>query len=129
MKKSVLLKCSFLSLLLAAVFLIFTPGGKSENPSEKKDEFADKILLIYAQGKAFEHAFFIEKAEFKTIGGKLFLVGNDVTGDEDNWAEGLAHAVAWDQVIDYRLFDGEEDFKTRMGTRIPPARGAKRPSL
>lgn len=53
----------------------------------------------------------IKNVTLETIEGRLFIVGQVPKGTTTNdWAADRECAVAWDSVIDYILFDSEEQY-------------------
>lgn len=89
--------------------------------TESVPDFSGKVVLLYvadaphgiADGVVFEYP------EFRTMGGRLFLLGRipEVLGQE--WVAKLQTGVAWDSVTSYVLFDSREDYQKRMAAAKP----------
>lgn len=53
----------------------------------------------------------IKDIKFKTLNGRLFVVGTIPKGATTNdWAAERPSAIAWDVVTDYMIFDSEEQY-------------------
>ena len=64
----------------------------------------------------------LEYPEWKTVGGRLFLVGRlpEIFGNE--WVAGREVAVAWEQVTSYVRFDSREQYQQHAAKHKPTLR-------
>jgi hypothetical protein len=74
---------------------------------------AGKVLSVLCVGE--DTGQLIYDPSFEEQGGRLFLVGTvPKEASQDNWMEGLPHAIAWETVQDYVIFDSMDDYLTRL---------------
>ena len=78
-------------------------------------DFANKLLVLYVSDppRGMEAGVFLEFAEFKQYGDRLFLVGRVPERGDSGWASRLPSAVAWGSVVHYLVFDSREDYERR----------------
>ena len=78
-------------------------------------DFAGKLLILYVSNppRGMEAGAFLEFAEFKQYGGRLFLVGRVPERGDSGWASRLPSAIAWDSVVHYLVFETREDYERR----------------
>ena len=78
-------------------------------------DFTGKLLVVYVSDppRGMEAGVFLEFAEFKLQGGRLFLMGRVPERGDSGWASRLPSAVAWDAVVHYLVFDSREDYERR----------------
>jgi len=85
-------------------------------------DFSKKLVSVSLVGDKDGRA--LDRPRWVTQGGRLFLVGTvPRRGSTRDWCEGLASAVAWDQVTDYLVFDSADHYRERL--RIYERRNGK----
>ena len=76
-------------------------------------DFTGKILnFTTLEGDA---GYDMVEPHFEIQGGRLFVMGKTPRGaSTTDWGEGCLAALAWDQVLDYTVFDSPERYELAM---------------
>ncbi|HEY2586788.1 MAG TPA: hypothetical protein VGI81_13675 [Tepidisphaeraceae bacterium] len=77
--------------------------------TEPVPNFSGKLLLVYTSTS--RQPAVLENVRFEMQGGRLFLLGRYPKTFE--WLANVAAAVAWDEVVEYLLFDSLDDYEQR----------------
>jgi hypothetical protein len=77
--------------------------------------FTKKLVMVYTS-KSRQPAL-LEKVKFKTLGDRLFLVGNYPKGY--GWIGGTAAGIAWSDVIEYLILENMADYRARNTPENP----------
>ena len=84
-------------------------------PDSELPDFTGKLLIFYVSDapRGMEAGVFLEFAEFRRYGDRLFVVGRVPEKGDSEWVSRLASAIAWDAVVHYLVFDSREDYERR----------------
>ncbi len=99
------------SLVLALAVGVSLVKGSSKS-AESSQDFTGKVLII-GRARTSSGVAYLEKAEFQTIRGRLFLVGT-VAYPEFARMRGVKMGVAWDSVELISVFDNLEGMKKAL---------------
>jgi hypothetical protein len=84
-------------------------------------DFSGKWVLIDVAGASPNVGpVVMESAQFRSYGGRLFLIGRATEIAE--WLAGVETAVAWDNVSHYQVFDSREHYMERVKRHRPTLR-------
>jgi hypothetical protein len=88
---------------------------------ENLPNFSGKIVALYLANasRGIQDGIVLEYAEFKSMGGRLFLIGRSPEIEGMEWVSHLQGAVAWDSVQHYLIFDSVDDYRQRMAKDKP----------
>lgn len=80
---------------------------------ENLPDFADKCLSIKIRDSDYSHD--LNDPSFEYQGGRLFLKGVVPEGATDSgWSNNQIGYVAWDQVLNYLVFDSLESYQSAI---------------
>ncbi len=82
---------------------------------DRKDSLLDLFEGKLVSFSSAQDTLAIKNINLKRLEGRLFIVGLVPKGaTTNNWAADRACAIAWDQVIDYMIFDSETQYLELM---------------
>ena len=78
-------------------------------------DFVGKIVVFYVSSPpaGIDAGVVLEYVEFRSYGGKPFLVGRVPEKIESAWVSRLQAGIAWESVVHYLVFDSREDYERR----------------
>jgi hypothetical protein len=83
-------------------------------------DFSGKVVVFHLGGSppGVENGVIMEYAEFRRLGGTLFVVGRGPAWRGTEW--NIPSGVAWSAVVNYLVFPSRAEFEGRM---VPRSKG------
>ena len=98
--------------------------GEILMPKDNLPDFAGKVVVFYTANapRAIRDGTVLEFASFTEYGDRLFVTGRipAAYSKDTEWVSNLQAGIAWDDVMQFMIFDSPEDYVNRAGrARIP----------
>jgi hypothetical protein len=96
------------------------------NDKRMEDTYPDlsqKVIWFEISGAPAERGgILMEYVEFRSLAGRMFVVGRMLESDVSGWLSGVEAAIAWDAVVHYLVFKSRDDYAQRSTTHKPSLR-------
>ena len=86
---------------------------------ESLPDFKNRAVTCYVAGVPAENAVTLDSPVFELQAGRIFLAGQTVAAAPDDWTRGVRVCGAWDEVVQYMVFESSEEFQSRIGADPP----------